>query len=201
MRPGCRYPWRHKTNEPELFGSLPRASEEATIRVPRPARRGHGKACRTGRCARDLCQWFRCERNRRGQPDFGVLTQTEMFEHIRRICRVTTVPVFADADTGYGGPRDAQRAIELWEEVMVACDLAVAADDATFGLPEAATAGGSAGGESVGLRPRDRGAGPWPLLRNARGASGRIHCGDAAGVVSGARRRGPPFSPLILEPR
>jgi methylisocitrate lyase len=39
-----------------------------------------------------------------------------MFEHIRRICRVTTVPVFADADTGYGGPLDAQRTIELWEE-------------------------------------------------------------------------------------
>lgn len=51
-----------------------------------------------------------------GQPDFGVLTQTEMFEHIRRICRVTTVPVFADADTGYGGPLEAQRTIELWEE-------------------------------------------------------------------------------------
>jgi methylisocitrate lyase len=40
-----------------------------------------------------------------GAPDFGVLTQTEMFEHIRRICRVTTVPIFADADTGYGGVR------------------------------------------------------------------------------------------------
>ena len=51
-----------------------------------------------------------------GQPDFGVLTQTEMFEHIRRICRVTNVPVFADADTGYGGPLDAQRTIQLWEE-------------------------------------------------------------------------------------
>jgi 2-methylisocitrate lyase-like PEP mutase family enzyme len=51
-----------------------------------------------------------------GQPDFGVLTQTEMFEHIRRICRVTSVPVFADADTGYGGPLDAQRTIQLWEE-------------------------------------------------------------------------------------
>ena len=51
-----------------------------------------------------------------GQPDFGVLTQTEMFEHIRRICRVTTVPVFADADTGYGGPLDAERTIQLWEE-------------------------------------------------------------------------------------
>lgn len=51
-----------------------------------------------------------------GQPDVGVLTQTEMFEHIRRICRVTTVPVFADADTGYGGLLDAQRTIRLWEE-------------------------------------------------------------------------------------
>lgn len=51
-----------------------------------------------------------------GQPDFGVLTQTEMFEHIRRICRVTSVPVFADADTGYGGVLEAQRTIALWEE-------------------------------------------------------------------------------------
>lgn len=51
-----------------------------------------------------------------GAPDFGVLTQTEMFEHIRRICRVTTLPVFADADTGYGGVLDAQRTINLWEE-------------------------------------------------------------------------------------
>jgi 2-methylisocitrate lyase-like PEP mutase family enzyme len=51
-----------------------------------------------------------------GAPDFGVLTQTEMFEHIRRICRVTKVPVFADADTGYGNALDAQRTIQLWEE-------------------------------------------------------------------------------------
>jgi methylisocitrate lyase len=51
-----------------------------------------------------------------GAPDFGVLTQSEMFEHIRRICRVTSVPIFADADTGYGGVLDAQRTITLWEE-------------------------------------------------------------------------------------
>jgi methylisocitrate lyase len=51
-----------------------------------------------------------------GAPDFGVLTQTEMFDHIRRICRVTSVPVFADADTGYGGVLEAQRTIQLWEE-------------------------------------------------------------------------------------
>lgn len=51
-----------------------------------------------------------------GEPDVGLLTQTEMFEHIRRICRVTTVPVFADADTGYGGILDVQRTMRLWEE-------------------------------------------------------------------------------------
>ena len=51
-----------------------------------------------------------------GQPDVGVLSQTEMFEHIRRICRVTSVPIFADADTGYGGILDVQRTMRLWEE-------------------------------------------------------------------------------------
>jgi methylisocitrate lyase len=51
-----------------------------------------------------------------GEPDVGLLSQTEMFEHIRRICRVTSVPVFADADTGYGGVLDCQRTIRLWEE-------------------------------------------------------------------------------------
>jgi 2-methylisocitrate lyase-like PEP mutase family enzyme len=56
-----------------------------------------------------------------GQPDVGVLTQTEMFEYIRRICRATSLPVFADADTGYGGPFDAQRTIQLWEEAGASC--------------------------------------------------------------------------------
>jgi len=51
-----------------------------------------------------------------GKPDVGLLSQTEMFEHIRRICRATSLPVFADADTGYGGVLDAQRTIRLWEE-------------------------------------------------------------------------------------
>ena len=53
-----------------------------------------------------------------GEPDFGVLSQTEMFEHIRRICRVTTVPIFADADTGYGGPLEARRTMQLWQEAV-----------------------------------------------------------------------------------
>ncbi|MBB5696249.1 isocitrate lyase/PEP mutase family protein [Muricoccus pecuniae] len=51
-----------------------------------------------------------------GAPDFGLLSQTEMFDHIRRICRATSLPVFADADTGYGGAMDCQRTVALWEE-------------------------------------------------------------------------------------
>ncbi len=54
-----------------------------------------------------------------GAPDVGLLSQTEMFDHIRRICRVTSIPVFADADTGYGGVLDCQRTMQLWEEAGV----------------------------------------------------------------------------------
>ncbi len=56
-----------------------------------------------------------------GLPDIGSLSQTEMFEHIRRVCRATNLPVFADADTGYGGLLDAQRTIQLWEEAGASC--------------------------------------------------------------------------------
>ena len=56
-----------------------------------------------------------------GKADIGILTQTEMFDHIRRICRASTVPVFADADTGYGGILDVQRTMELWEESGASC--------------------------------------------------------------------------------
>lgn len=37
-----------------------------------------------------------------GEPDFGILTQTEMLDAARRICSVTDKPVIVDADTGYG---------------------------------------------------------------------------------------------------
>lgn len=56
-----------------------------------------------------------------GEPDVGLLSQTEMFDHIRRVCRATTLPVFADADTGYGGMLDVQRTIQLWEEAGASC--------------------------------------------------------------------------------
>lgn len=56
-----------------------------------------------------------------GQPDVGLLSQTEMFEHIRRVCRASTLPVFADADTGYGGMLNVQSTIRLWEEAGASC--------------------------------------------------------------------------------
>jgi methylisocitrate lyase len=37
-----------------------------------------------------------------GEPDFGVLTQSEMLAAAQRICSVTPLPVIVDADTGYG---------------------------------------------------------------------------------------------------
>jgi 2-methylisocitrate lyase-like PEP mutase family enzyme len=37
-----------------------------------------------------------------GYPDVGLLGLGEMVESVRRIANVTDIPVFADADTGYG---------------------------------------------------------------------------------------------------
>src|SRR5438045_9625029 len=37
-----------------------------------------------------------------GEPDFGLLTQTELLSAAERICAVTPFPVIVDADTGYG---------------------------------------------------------------------------------------------------
>jgi 2,3-dimethylmalate lyase len=49
-----------------------------------------------------------------GEPDFGYLTQTEMADAARRVCRLTTRPVLVDADTGYGNPLNVLRTVELW---------------------------------------------------------------------------------------
>ena len=51
-----------------------------------------------------------------GVPDFGYLTQTEMAEVARRVCRtVPEVQVVVDGDTGYGNPLNTIRTVELYE--------------------------------------------------------------------------------------
>jgi 2-methylisocitrate lyase-like PEP mutase family enzyme len=48
---------------------------------------------------------------RLGEPDFGFVTQTEMAEAARAVCRVSDAPVIVDADTGYGNPLNVIRTV------------------------------------------------------------------------------------------
>ena len=51
-----------------------------------------------------------------GLPDFGYLTQTEMADAARRVCRaVPEAAVVVDADTGWGNALNVRRTVELFE--------------------------------------------------------------------------------------
>jgi 2-methylisocitrate lyase-like PEP mutase family enzyme len=63
---------------------------------------------------------FGATASRLGLPDIGLLTQTEMTTHARDMVRAVTVPVIADADTGYGGPANIRRTIEEYIQAGVA---------------------------------------------------------------------------------
>jgi len=47
-----------------------------------------------------------------GEPDFGLLTQTEVVGAATRICAAIDVPVIVDADTGYGNAINVIRTVE-----------------------------------------------------------------------------------------
>jgi len=55
--------------------------------------------------------------SRLGEPDFGFLTQTEMAEAAKAVCRVSEAPVIVDADTGYGNALNVMRAMRDLEDV------------------------------------------------------------------------------------
>ncbi len=46
-----------------------------------------------------------------GEPDLGLLTQTEMIDRARRIILSVSIPVIVDADTGYGSPLNVHRTV------------------------------------------------------------------------------------------
>lgn len=46
-----------------------------------------------------------------GEPDMGLLTQTELIDRARRICLSVKIPVIVDADTGYGNPLNVHRTV------------------------------------------------------------------------------------------
>src|SRR5919202_5644294 len=56
----------------------------------------------------------------RGYPDVGLMTQTEMVENARYMASAVDVPVFCDADTGYGNPLNVTRTIREYERAGVA---------------------------------------------------------------------------------
>ena len=54
-----------------------------------------------------------------GVPDIGLMTLSESVANCASIARVTTLPIIADADTGYGGPECAFRTVRALESVGV----------------------------------------------------------------------------------
>src|SRR6187399_1949195 len=46
-----------------------------------------------------------------GEPDLGLLTQTEIVERARRVCGSVGIPILVDADTGYGNPLNVIRTV------------------------------------------------------------------------------------------
>ncbi|MGE0118055.1 MAG: oxaloacetate decarboxylase [Dongiaceae bacterium] len=55
-----------------------------------------------------------------GAPDVQQLTMTEMAEMYARLCDATELPLFADADTGYGNTTNVARTVRSYERAGVA---------------------------------------------------------------------------------
>lgn len=55
-----------------------------------------------------------------GVPDIGLVTLTELAEHVAAITDVVAVPVLADADTGFGNPVNMVRTVRVLERAGAA---------------------------------------------------------------------------------
>ena len=55
-----------------------------------------------------------------GEPDVGLLTMTEMVTQARNIANAVSLPVIADADTGYGNAMNLMRTVREYERAGVA---------------------------------------------------------------------------------
>lgn len=55
-----------------------------------------------------------------GYPDIGLLGMKEVADHIQRMVEITSVPLIADVDTGYGNQLNAIRTIQEFERIGVA---------------------------------------------------------------------------------
>jgi carboxyvinyl-carboxyphosphonate phosphorylmutase len=55
-----------------------------------------------------------------GLPDIGLLTMTEMVANAKRMADTVSIPLIADADTGYGNHLNVMRTVEEYERAGVA---------------------------------------------------------------------------------
>ena len=55
-----------------------------------------------------------------GQPDLGLATLTEMADHARHLAAAISLPLIADADTGYGNALNVVRTVREYERAGVA---------------------------------------------------------------------------------
>jgi methylisocitrate lyase len=64
-----------------------------------------------------------------GVPDFGLLTQTEILDLARRVCRAVNIDVVVDGDTGYGS---ALNVIRMVEELLAMGAAGIILEDQTW---------------------------------------------------------------------
>jgi 2-methylisocitrate lyase-like PEP mutase family enzyme len=64
-----------------------------------------------------------------GYPDYGLLTMTEMVDNAARLTEAVTIPVIADADTGYGNELNVVRTVRAYARAGVS---AIHIEDQTF---------------------------------------------------------------------
>lgn len=126
---------------------------------------------------------FGATASRLGMPDIGLLSQTEMTEHARNMTRAVSVPVIADADTGYGGPSNIDRTVREYLQAGVA---AIHLEDQA--MPKRC-------GQTSGVRLVDASSGAKRLkcAVQARGSGdllviGRTDALPVEGVVEAVRR-------------
>jgi 2,3-dimethylmalate lyase len=55
-----------------------------------------------------------------GEPDVGQMTMHDYADHYGRIAQAVDVPVFTDADTGFGGPNNVRRTVRAFEQAGIA---------------------------------------------------------------------------------
>ncbi len=106
MRPTTRF--RRLVEAPEIL-VLPGIQDALTAKIAERA----GFAAVT-------CGGYAATASLLGQPDTSQLGLMEMAEHYGRIVEAVTVPVFADADTGFGNVTNVRRAVRAFERAGVA---------------------------------------------------------------------------------